>query len=175
MRIALLALACSGCIAGTVKAHTGVVADEYGRGVQAGVSLGFGYAGRHSAVVETIGFSGGQAPYAGLDLGLDYVAFPDHDEHVGIAWRVGVGGVPIAYGSPASVGVRLGSLFIVRDHEEYGGHEKGFREWSRTVHAVGIEAMVGKTIHDQWSDMPRSAFGGSAQVTYELYLLSRMW
>jgi hypothetical protein len=173
MRIALLVF-CSGCIAASVKAHTGVVADEYGRGVQAGVTVGFGYAGERSAVLESIGFAGGNAPKAGLDVGFDYVHLPAHgDEKLG--FRVGFGGIPIAYGDPASVGVRVASLFLLADHYSSGGHEKMFSESTRTIRAFGIEAMAGLTVHDARDPMPRRAVGGSAQLTYEMYLLSRMW
>jgi hypothetical protein len=174
MRIVVLVLLCSGCIAGSIKAHTGVVADERGRGVQAGVSLGFGYSGKRSAVVASTGFAGGQAPTAGLSSGLDYVRFRDHGDKPRLAWRAGFGGVPLAYGEPTMSGARVASLFVVRDRESSGGHEKMWSESSRTVMAVGIEAMIGAMFYDDEREKD-TTFGGAASLTFEMYALSRMW
>jgi hypothetical protein len=177
MRFLFVALFCSGCIAASVKAHTGVVADERGRGVQAGVSLGIGIAGKRSAVIESVGFAGGQAPKAGLAIGLDYLRLPEDSSSskLGFGWRVGIGGVPLAYGNPATMGVRFATLFIVRDKSESDGHEKMFSGSTRNVRAFGVEAMLGMSTHDQFEPMPKTAFGGTASLTYEWHLLSRVW
>ena len=173
MRYVICALLCSGCIAASVKAHTGVVADERGRGVQAGVALGIGIAGtKKSAVVETVGFAGGTAPKAGLAIGLDYVRFSEEHD---LGWRVGIAGIPLAYGEPAMTGVRVGSLFVVRERYRSGGHEKMWSESTRSVMAVGLEAMVGFSVYDQYEMTQESTFGGAAAVTWEWYLMSRMW
>ena len=173
MRLVVLLVFSTGCIAASVKAHTGVVTDERSTGVQAGISVGIGYAGKRSAVVESIGFAGGQAPKAGLAVGLDYVHLPE--DKPGFAWRAGIGGIPLAYGDPSMAGIRVATLFIFRDRSSYGGHEKSFQESTRFAHALGLEAMVGMATHGQFSEMPETYVGGSASVTYELYMLSRLW
>jgi hypothetical protein len=171
MRLAVLALLCSGCIAGSIRAHTGVVADERGAGVQAGIALGWGYAGKRSAILETAGFATGQSPKAGLTGGFDYVRFPKPNDHRGnVAWRAGFGGVLLSHGEPNSVGVRVAALLLVRDNFRNDGHEKSISETTRTITAVGLELLGGMHVYD---DDDRR-FGGSASITLELFGLSRM-
>jgi hypothetical protein len=169
----VLALLCSGCIAASLKGRAGVVADRESVGVQVAVSGAIGYAGKSSAVIESIGFATGTAPKAGADIGLDYVKLPRSSLPLG--WRAGFGGVPIAYGGPALFGGRAAALYILRDRTRSGGHEKSFSESTRTVRALGVEALAGPSIHDMFTDDARTRFGGSFSVTYEMYMLSRMW
>lgn len=172
MRFALLALCTSGCIAAGVKTHAGVMTDSRGWGLQAGIGGAFGYAGKRSAIVETIGFQGGERMNAGLAVGFDYVRLTDDK----LGWRAGLGGVIIGAGDPESVGLRVASLLFVRERSSSGGHEKSWRESTRSIWALGVEGQVGMHTFDVPGEMRDDVtLGGTASVTFEIYMLSRMF
>lgn len=172
--IALL-LVSSGCIAASVKGRVGMVVDRELVGAQVAVSGAIGVAGKRSAVIESVGFATGTAPKAGLDIGLDYVRFPTDRSALPLGWRAGVGGVPLAYGSPALFGARVAGLYLLRDRTSHGGHEKSFSTSHRSLRAIGVEALAGASQHDMFTETPYTRFGGSVSITYEAYWLSRMW
>lgn len=161
-------LFCSGCIAGAVKGKVGVASDGVSTGLQVGASFGFGYAGKRSALVESIGVAAGMAPKVGLDVGLDYVRLPDTYSDVPMGWRVGMGGIPLAYGDPAIVGGRAALLWVVRDKTRSSGHEKFGSSSTRNLGAAGLEVLIGASIYDE-----NNRAGGSVSLTYEHYMLSR--
>jgi hypothetical protein len=154
----------------SAKVHTGIVVDDRGQGVQAGLSLGLGIAGKRSAVLESVGFAGGQRPNAGLTVGVDYVRLPERDDG-GVGWRAGFGGVVLAYGEPTNAILRAGALVPIRDRYRSGGHEKMYSTSTRTVAALGVEGFAGLMVHDD----DHATFGGGGAITFELYSLSRMW
>jgi hypothetical protein len=164
----VLALTCSGCIAMSARAHVDAVSDIEHHGVQAGVDLGFGYAFKHSAIVATGGITTG-TPTLGVHDAVDYVVLDDT-----LGYRVGFGGVFNAVGEPALVGLRLGSLFVLRSHENHESPEKCcFSSTSRTVYAASVEVTAGATERGEMRDDVR--VGGSAGIGFEIYSLQRMW
>jgi len=169
----VLVIFCSGCIAASVKGRVGVVSDGGSAGVQVGATVSIGVAGKRSAVLETIGLATGNAPKAGLDIGLDYARFPENEySDLPFGWRVGFATVPVAHGSPASMGRRVAPLWILRDRKSYSGHEKFGSSAARTLHALGLEAMLGQLRYDATDDdEEREVFGGSLSLTYEWFML----
>lgn len=163
MRLLLLPLLCSGCIALSARAHVDVVSDVQHHGVMAGVNVGFGYAGEHSAVVANLGVDTIQ-PTLGIHDTIDYVNLSEHP------WRVGVGGTGAIIGQPSIAGVRFASLFPLRDRSSSEEHEKFGGASSRTLWAASLEGTLGAVGRDG-----EVRLGGAAGVGLELYSLSRMW
>ncbi len=172
--LVVLTLLCDGCIAASVRAHTGVLVDQRQTGFQAGVDLGIGIATtKHSAVVETIGVAAGTPP-VGLAVGLDYVRLGESSDGK-LAGRIGFGGIPIAYGDLAlSAGLRAAVLYVLRDRESSSSGEKWGSEASRSVLAVGLEAAVLEDGYRTGSTV-EATIGASAGVTLELLELSTLY
>ena len=165
----LLALASTGCIAMSVRAQTGVVADDRGAGVQAGVVLGFGYATDTDAgVLVGAGVSSGTSPALGVTSTIDYVRLRER-----LGWRAGFTGTVPAIGDGALTGLDVATLFPLRDHTSYDGSEKGFSVASRSVLAISVEAALGGVVHDVEPAHIAMRFGGRASLGLELVSLER--
>ena len=170
MRFAAIALLpASGCIALSARAHVDVVSDVQTHGVQAGVDVGFGYAGKRSAVVGNLGVDTG-TPALGIRDTIDYVRMPERR----VGWRAGVGGTAGVIGDPTVAGVRLATLYSLRERSSYSDHEKFGGESSDSLIAVSFGTTIGYVARPHEEGMPLR-LGGSAGVGLELYHLSRMW
>jgi len=131
----------------------------------AGVNVGFGYAGEHSAVLANLGVDSVE-PALGLHGSFDYVSLSEHP------WRAGYGGTAGIIGNPSIVGARFATLFPLRDRSSSEYHEKFGGGSSRTVLAASFEGTLG-AVGDVRGGSVRP--GGAAGVGLELYSLSRMW
>jgi hypothetical protein len=175
MRWLLLLLATqASCIALSARAHVGTVADRYGAGVQAGVTLGIGIATSPStAVVVTPGVASGTAPTLGLTDAVEYVHAPTSDSPR-FAWRAGFGGNVALLGGPTLVGPHGAVLFVLRDRAQHRpGHEKmGGGGTSRSLLGLGVETRVGISVRDLEVDPPKPGPGFSANLTLEWISIS---
>lgn len=170
--LAVVGLLCSGCIAATARVHVGVVGDGGGFGAQAGLDLGIGIATKRGAVTETGGVVVGR-PEVGMAVGLDYERLPEPGTELAMAWRAGIAGVPVAHGVPVYSALRGASLYVLRDRSSDGSQrdKEWFRTSSRSVFAVGLEAMVG-VMYGAPGD--GGSIGGGAGITAEWTLLNRV-
>jgi hypothetical protein len=167
VRLLLLALLCSvsGCFAVSARAHVDVVSDVQHHGVMAGVNVGFGYAGEHSAVLANLGVDSIQ-PALGLHGSFDYVSLSDHP------WRAGYGGTAGIIGEPSIAGARFAALFPLRDRSSSEYHEKSGGGTSRTLWAASLEGTLGAVGNDRGGEVH---LGGAAGVGLELYSVTRVW
>jgi hypothetical protein len=168
--VALVWLVCSGCIAFSVRGHVDVVSDVEHHGVQAGVNVGFGYAGEKSAVVASVGADSGTAPTLGVHDSIDYIHLPKNR----VGWRAGVGGTVSILGDPSIGGLRVATLYSLREKSESTYHEKSGGEVSASLLALSLEATIGAVTQAREMNTP-TRLGGSAGVGLELYSLSRLW
>lgn len=167
----------SGCIAVSARAHVDAVTDFQRHGVVAGVNVGFGYAGKKSAVLASIGVDSGTAPTLGLHDTFDYVRLPERK----VGWRAGVGGTAALIGEPSLLGGRAATLFSLRERSSSNYHEKFGGDSSESLLAVSLETALGASMR-QGAEQPDGThapndvrLGASAGVGLELYFLSRMW
>ena len=162
-------LASSGCVAVSARAHVDAVSDVEHHGIQAGINVGFGYAGKKSAVVASIGADTGNAPTLGIHDTFDYVRLPERR----VGWRAGFGGTAGLIGDPTLLGLRLATLYSLRERSSYRSHEKFGGESSDSLLALSFGTTIGavRRVHE---DGP-VRLGGSAGIGLELYYLSRMW
>jgi hypothetical protein len=178
MRIAVVAsvlgLASSGCIALSARAHVDAVTDFQRPGIQVGINVGMGYAGKTTAMVASLGVDSGTAPTLGIHDTFDYIHLPGPD----LGWRVGFGTTVALVGEPTFVGPRVATLFPLRQRkssyqsEKMGGHSSSSR------YAISIEAALGAStsnVLEPPDDEIDLRVGASAGVGLELYYLSRMW
>jgi hypothetical protein len=167
--VVVACLATSGCIAVSARAHVDAVSDVEHHGVQLGINVGFGYAGKKSAVVASLGVDTGTAPTLGVHDTFDYVRLPERR----VGWRAGFGGTGSIIGDPTLFGLRLATLYSLRERSSYSSHEKFGGESSDSLLAVSFGTTVGavRRVHE---DGPLR-LGGSAGIGLELYYLSRMW
>lgn len=172
-----LCLAASGCIAVSARAHVDAVTDFERHGVQAGVNVGFGYAGKQSAVLGSLGVDTGTAPALGIHDTIDYVRIPRSE----VGWRAGFGGTAALIGNPTMVGVRAAPLIPLRQRSSSSQSEKGGGQSSESLLALSIETALGAAV---WhgAEQPDDTHapgdvhvGASAGIGLELYWLSRMW
>jgi hypothetical protein len=171
----LLALALTGCIAVSARAHVAGVTSGVGSGVQVGVTLGVGLTvNERTAVVESIGAASGTAPELGLIGAVDYVRLPDHDDGSKLAWRAGVGGQWAFVGAPILAGARFAGMYLISDKYSFdrGGEKCCGSSWDRSVVAIGIEGELG--VAGREVDAPMSetteierSVGASAGLTIE--------
>lgn len=168
--VVLLAILSSGCVAASIKAHAGGVTSDAGSGVQAGLVLGIGIAGKRGAVISSVGIAGGDAPGVGLAAGVDYLLVPRRSA---VGWRLGLGGVQAFSGAPSTMGLRVATLFPIFDRVRSGGG-KMFSSSNRTLLAAGVEGTLGVAF-DGGDDGRTRALGGGAALTLELDTLNRMW
>lgn len=176
----VLALALSGCITVSARAHAGGVTSGVGSGVQVGVTLGLGLTvNKRTAVVESIGAASGTAPALGLIGAVDYIRLPKADGDGALAWRAGVGAQWAFIGAPILGGVRFGGMYLIRDKTSFdrGGEKCCGSSWDRSVIAIGIEGQVG--VAGREVDVPMSddtelerSVGASAAVTIEWLQMS---
>lgn len=178
MKVAVaLALASSGCIAVSARAHVDAVTDFQRHGVVAGVNVGFGYAGKRSAVLASLGVDSGTAPTLGIHDTFDYVRLPERT----VGWRAGFGGTVGLIGAPTLFGGRAATLFALRERSSSSEHEKLGGSSSESLLAVSLETTLGASIREG-AEQPAGMrppndvrVGASAGVGLELYYLSRVW
>lgn len=174
----VVALACAGCVALTARAQVGVVTSEFGSGVQAGVTLGYGMPTSHDgAVLLGLGVDGG-APRLGINDSIDYVHLPAPDAPVKIEWRAGLGTLLALHGDPSLIGPEFAMLVVLRDRpsRSWGSEGVGNHASDRSVLALGIEGRLGAATPGEDSplrDRRAAGFGGSALLTLEW--LSLYW
>ncbi|HTL36641.1 MAG TPA: hypothetical protein VL326_26085 [Kofleriaceae bacterium] len=168
--LAVLVLGCTGCVAFSVRAHVDAVSDVERHGVQAGLNVGFGYAGEKSAILASVGADTGTAPTFGVHDTIDYVHMPEHR----LGWRAGFGGTVSIIGDPSIVGLRVASLYSLRERSLTYEQEKLGGEWSASLLALSLEASIGAVTRDREPNTP-TRLGGSAGIGLELYSLSRIW
>jgi len=160
----------TGCMAFSVRAHVDAVSDVEHHGVQAGLNVGFGYAGEKNAIVASVGADTGTAPTFGVHDTIDYVHLPEHR----LGWRAGFGGTVSIIGDPSLVGLRVASLYSLRERSSSYDNEKLGGEWSASLLALSLEASVGAVTQSHEMNSP-TRLGGSAGIGLELYSLSRVW
>ncbi|NVB80442.1 MAG: hypothetical protein HOV81_18765 [Kofleriaceae bacterium] len=161
----------------SARAHVDAVTDFQRHGVQAGVNVGFGYAGKKGAVIGSLGVDSGTAPTLGIHDTIDYVHMPERE----VGWRAGFGGTAALIGEPSFVGIRAAPLIPLRQRFSSHQSEKGGGDSSESLLAVSIETAVGAAVR-QGAEQPDGTHapgdvrvGASAGVGLELYWLSRMW
>jgi hypothetical protein len=177
-----LALASSGCIALSARAHVGAVTSEVGSGVQGGIALGFGFStSEQGAVIASGGVATG-TPKIGLVDTIEYVRVPEDEDDVPLAWRAGAGGVLALRGAPTIAGVHFAGMFLLRHtRSRDAGHEKfGGGGTTHNALGIGVEGRVGFAARDiEDSPMPGEirrdrSLGASASLTLEWITIARM-